>query len=401
MNRLLFMLRFAWKNLGRAPWRTAVMVLGLCFGTGYTIFSLNFSASGSREIMDDFLAQYFGRHQVVHPRYYPEVDKKNFNPEWTVAETAVAQLPAHNYARRVTLPVFLSGPRKTLGTLLTGVEPEKELRLTHLGRAVRGGAFLSTAGGRELMLGARLARKLGAGVGDPVAVIGQGIDGSVANDMFRVAALLDFGGGDMEDALAFTALDDARAFAAIPGDRFHQYVYFGPADVDLPRPKGATAVSWQKILPEIAGALEFMDGFTWLVTTILALVISLGMANTLLVTFMERDAEFTALNTIGVGSRWVAFSLGLEVLFVGALGIGLGVLLGEAITSFFNAHPISMLIFTGGQPLMMGGMPVIPEVRLWHDGGVTLQAASLMAVFLSLGMLWPLYRVLQRSRRAH
>lgn len=400
-SRQKFLLKFSWRNLGRNPWRTLIMGLGLCFGTGYIMFALNFSTSGSIEIVNDFLRQYFGFHQVVATRYYPEVDKKNFDPNWTISDSTVAHLPPEFYVRRTTLPVFVSGPYKTLGTLLTGLEVEREKKLSKVIEALVQGRFLDDAGSKELVLGERLARKLGLKIGDEVALIGQALDGSVANDMFRLVGLLSFGGGDMEDVVAYTTLASARDFAVIPPDRFHQYVNFDVDHRALPAVTDAKAVPWQLILPEIAGSIDFMDRFTWIVSAILVLVISLGLGNTLMITFLEREKEFVALNIIGASSNWVVRTLIVEVLFLGAVGIGSGVVLGYMITGFFHVYPISLLLFTGGKPIMMGGIAILPQVRLFPTHSYAWQVPLMVTAFLAMSLVWPLYRVIQRSRRAN
>lgn len=400
-SRLRFLVKFSWRNLGRHPWRTIIMGIGLCFGTGYIIFALNFSKSGSIEIVNDFLKQYSGFHQVVHERYYPAVDKKNFDPNWTVSDAQVAHLAPEAYVRRTTLPVYLSGPYKTLGALLTGLEIEREIQLSKVATAVVQGRFLSPTGERELVLGERLARKLGLKLGDEVALIGQAIDGSVANDIFTLVGLLSFGGGDMEEVISYTSLKDSRNFAVIPEDRFHQYVSFDLKNKALPAVTGASVVSWELILPEIAGSIEFIDRFTWIVSAILVMVISLGLGNTLMITFLEREKEFNALNVIGARSNWVMLTLVVEVIFLGLLGIGSGILLGYLITWFFNVYPINLLLFTGGKPIMMGGIAIIPRVRLFPYHQYAWQAPLMVASFLALSLVWPLYRVIQRSRRVN
>jgi len=396
-----FLMKFSWRNLGRNPWRTAIMALGLSFGTGYIIFALNFSKSGSNEIVNDFLQQYFGYHQVVAEKYYPEVDKKNFNPNWTISDEMIAHLPPENYLRRVTLPVFLSGQFKTLGTLLTGVEVEKETKLSKVAGAIVEGRFLAADGVRELTIGARLARKLGVKVGDQIGLIGQALDGSVANDMFTVVGLIGFGGGDMEEVLAFTKLDDARAFAVIAPDRFHQYVNLSEHAHDLPVVKQAQVVPWGLILPEISGSIEFIDRFTWIVSAILVFVICLGLGNTLMITFLEREKEFYALNVIGAKSSWVAKALTMEVFFLGVIGITLGLAFGYFLTTVFHFYPISLLLFTGGKPIMMGGIAMLPRVRLAYHHQYAWQAPLLVGSFLSVCLIWPLQRVIQRSRRVN
>ena len=401
MSRQRFLLKFSWRNLGRHPLRTVIMALGLAFGTGYIIFALNFSASASQEIIADFLAQYFGNHQVVAPGYYPDIDKKKFDANYTLSDDQVATLAPETYVRRVTLPIFLSGPRKTLGTLLTGLSPTQELRLSKVSKALSQGRFLSEDGVNEILLGEKLARKLGVKLGDEVAIFGQALDGSVANDMFHVVGLMNFGGGDMEENLAFTGIHSARTLAVIPENRFHQLISFGEFNSPYPAaPPGTEVVPWRTILPEIHGSMNFIDIFTWIVAVIIVVVISLGMGNTLMITFLEREKEFYSLNVIGARSSWIALALGLEVIMLGILGIGTGIIFGNLVTSFFHAVPISLKLFTGGKDIMMGGMAIIPKVRLWHHHHYSWQAPLLVFFFLTLSLIFPIQRIIQRSRRA-
>ncbi len=401
MSSQRFLLKFSRRNLGRHPLRTVIMALGLAFGTGYIIFALNFSASGSKEIVSDFLAQYFGVHQIVAPKYYPDLDKKKFDFSYTISDRLVAHLPSAHYAKRITLPVFLSGPRKTLGTLLTGLSPTHELKLSRVNKALSQGRFISDDGINEILLGEKLARKLGVKLGEEVAIFGQAIDGSVANDLFTVVGLMNFGGGDMEENLAFTNIHSARTLAVIPPDHFHQYISFAPMGTPTPAAlQGTEVVPWHSILPEIAGSINFIDIFTWIVAVIIVVVISLGMGNTLMITFLERQKEFYSLNVIGVRSNWIALSLAIEVVMLGVLGIGSGVILGNLVTTFFHYNPISLQLFTGGKPIMMGGMAIIPKVRLWHFHQYSWQAPLLVFFFLTLSLIFPIHRIIQRSRRA-
>ncbi|MBY0516410.1 MAG: ABC transporter permease [Bacteriovoracaceae bacterium] len=401
MNHHKFLIKFSWRNLGRHPLRTLIMALGLCFGTGYIIFALNFSASGSREIVSDFLAQYSGSHQIVAPDYYPDLDKKKFNPNYIINDEMVKNLDYKVYVKRITLPVFLSGPKKTLGTLLTGLEPDHELTLSKVNKALSQGHFIDKNGEFQILLGEKLARKLGLKLGDEVAIFGQALDGSVANEMFKLVGLMNFGGGEMEENLAFTDLQSSQRFAVIPEDHFHQYISFAQFGTAYPiAPEGTVLVPWDSILPEISGSIRFIDIFTWIVAVIIVVVISLGMGNTLMITFLERQKEFYSLNVIGARSSWVAISLAIEVALLGILGIGSGVILGNLVTLFFHHYPISLKLFTGGKAIMMGGMAIIPKVRLWHFHQYSWQAPLLVFVFMSLSLSLPIYRIIQRSKRA-
>jgi ABC-type lipoprotein release transport system permease subunit len=402
MSQRRFLVKFSWRNLGRNPLRTLIMALGLAFGTGYIIFALNFSRSGGDEITDDFLAQYVGQHQIVASGYYPGSDKKKFDYNYVLPESAGDSAPELNYVPRTTLPVFLSGPKKTLGTLLVGIDPAREYELTQLKKAMASGKFLKDDGQMQIMLGAKLARKLGVKIGDEVAAIGQALDGSVANDIFRLVALMDFGGGDMEESFAFTTVQSSRVLGVIPDGHVHQLVSFTRRQTHFPEAlSGTEIVPWSQIVPEVHGSVMFIDVFTWIVAVIIVVVISLGMGNTLMITFLERQKEFHALTVIGTRSSWIARSLALEVLMLGLLGICFGVVIGNLVSLYFHYNPISLLMFTGGKPIMMGGMAIMPKIRLTLYPNYSWQAPLLVLSFLFLSLIYPIYQILQRSRRAH
>ena len=69
---------------------------------------------------------------------------------------------------------------------------------------------MAEAGDKEIILGKKFAQRINVKVGEQVATVGQAIDGSIANDLFTVVGVLDFGGGDLEESLAFTQLQSAQ-----------------------------------------------------------------------------------------------------------------------------------------------------------------------------------------------
>ena len=250
------------------------------------------------------------------------------------------------------------------------------------------------------MIGKRLAEKINAKIGDEVAIIGQALDGSVANELLKVVGYLNFGGGDLEESLTFTQLKTAQALMVVPEGYYHQRVSFD-VNSDLPAPRKDIAItSWHEILPEISISIRFIDNFTWIVSLIIVTVISLGLSNTLMITFFEREQEFQTLNIIGAKSSWVTKSLLIEVFIMGTLAVSLGALLGYILTYLCYIYPVDILIFTGGKPLMMGGMVIQPLVRLYSVAKFYWQVPLMIYFFLGLTMIYPMIKVIRRSRNA-
>jgi putative ABC transport system permease protein len=401
MRGFNFLLKFSYRNLWRAPKRTMIMLLSLILGTGFIIWDLNFANSGSREVMKEFLSQYAGRYHISHPDYYDLDNRKLFDNYRTISDDIISDKSLLKLStRRVTAPVFVSGEKKTLGVLLTGIEADKERQLSTLHLATNVGTFLSSTGEREILLGKRLAERISVQIGDEVVVIGQALDGSIANDLMRVVGLIDFGGGDLEESLAFTQLNTAQQLMAMGPEQYHHRVSFDMEQETLPRLPGVAVTKWTELLPEIHVSIQFIDRFTWLVSIIIVLVISLGLSNTLMITFFEREQEFQSLNILGAKTSWVTKSLMLEVMMMGLVSVILGALVGHALTLYCYYFPINIEVFTGGKPLLMGGMAIQPLIRLYPVMAYYWQVPLMIFFFLGLTMIYPLVRVIRRSKNA-
>lgn len=403
MNSFRFLLKYSYRNLWRSPKRTLIMLFSLSLGTGFIIWDLNFANSGSREVMKEFLSQYAGRYHITQKGYYKLDNKKEFNNFKTLSDEEISdENLLKKSTKRITAPVFISGEKKTLGVLLTGLDVENELRLTTLKNALTMGRFLAPNGSREIVLGKKLAQRIDVKIGDEVAVIGQALDGSVANDLMKVVGMLDFGGGDLEESLSFTQFNSAKELMVVPEGHYHQRVNFDMEEDTLPVISNGVieVTNWTDILPEVGVSVRFIDNFTWIVSFIIVLVISLGLSNTLMITFFEREQEFQTLNIIGAKSSWVTTSLILEVFMLGSVAILGGAILGHAFTKYCYYYPINIQMFTGGKPIIMGGMIIQPLVKLYPVFEYYWKVPLMIYSFLATTMIYPLIRVLRRSKNA-
>jgi putative ABC transport system permease protein len=401
MNGFAYLVKFSYRNLFRVPKRTIIMILSLSFGCGFIIWDLNFANSGSREIMKDFLSQYAGNYHITNTDYYNKTNKKEFDIYKTMSDDDLEDKTLiEKSTKRVSAPVFISGDKKTLGVLLTGLEVDKEKRLSTLYTAITVGKFLDNNSFKQIVLGKKLAQRINVHVGDEVAVIGQALDGSVANDLFKVVGFLDFGGGDLEESLAFTQLSSAQELLSLSPERFHQRVSFDMETEKIPVLKNLGVSIWSDLLPEIGVSVKFIDNFTWIVSVIIVIVVSLGLSNTLMITFFEREQEFTSLNIIGAQTTWITASLMIEVFIMGTIAVLFGAFLGFVSTTFFNHYPINIELFTGGKAIIMGGMTIAPMIRMYSVPQYYWQVPLMIYFFLILTMIYPLVRVIRRSKNA-
>jgi ABC-type lipoprotein release transport system permease subunit len=186
----------------------------------------------------------------------------------------------------------------------------------------------------------------------------------------------------------------------MPEETYHQRVSFDMNNDVLPFEPKLAVTSWTEILPEIGVSVKFIDNFTWIVSFIIVLVISLGLSNTLMITFFEREQEFQSLNIIGAKTSWITVSLMLEVFMLGTVAVIAGAMIGHAMTMYCYYNAINIQVFTGGKPIIMGGMIIQPLVRLYPVMKYYWQVPLLIYFFLLTTMFYPLIRVIRRSKNA-
>lgn len=280
--------------------------------------------------------------------------------------------------------------------MITGIDPELEKNLNNLSQTIKSGEFLPGKDFHEIIIGRRLAKKLKVSLGEEVALVGQAFDGSFANELFKVVGIFDFGGGDREEKIAFIGLEAARSFYVIPDELYHTRAIFSETP---PLVNGAKLKThhWEELVPEVALSIRFIDNFTKIISFILVIVICLGLSNSLMITFIERNKELRTLNILGTHHFKIIGILGIEVLTLSFFSLLSGLLLGHLATLYFNINPLDIKLFTGGKAIIMGGMQLHPMIRFYPQKEYYLFVPLLIMFFISLSFMVPLKTVLKRN----
>lgn len=392
-----FLIKFSYRNLYRNPERSLIILAGLVLSVSFIIWAFNFNDSALIEIQNEITGHYTGDFQIAKKEFNLFTDKI---PTYEMMYQQDIPIPLQELTPRVITPTFVSGQKKTVGALMVGIDGEKEKKTTNFYKSLSSGSFIDqTKVPNPIILGERLAKKLNVKLNDEIVVISLGVDGSIANDLFVLTGLLNFGGGDMEEKLVFTSINKAREFLSMPENSFH--VLVGTKNRDqFVIPKNYQVIPWSKILQDVNLSINFMDKLNWLLTMIMVFVVSLGISNTLFVSFNEREKELTSLNIIGAKSKWISLSLLFEVLILLFIALILGNLLGAFATKYFYKNPIDIRAFTQGRDIMLGGMKINPIIRFYNFKINHIIASIMVSVFVILAMLFPIIKVMKRSLSA-
>lgn len=247
---------------------------------------------------------------------------------------------------RIQFMGLASNGARSVAFLGTAVDADREPRFMAIGDRLADGAKAPGGAGtrwlnpdaeaREAVLGTGLARSLGVAVGDSLTLMSTTSDGALNAVDVEVAGLQDLGVKELNDRSLCVSLDTGSALMnAGPARSRLSVVLRRPGDAEREGPRlaalagsGAEAHPWFELASfykQVKLLYFAIFGFMGLV---LALVVLLATANTLLMSVMERLRELGTLRAVGMRPGSLMALLQWE----GALlGIG-GSLFGMAAT---------------------------------------------------------------------
>ena len=207
-------------------------------------------------------------------------------------------------------------------------------------------------GDREgILVGRALARRLGVGVGDKVAlrvVLGRNdLDEDVGRYRLIVRGLF---AGAFTVCATDTIVVDRRFIAGELGEPEATDMLLVYSD----DPDGADALA-----ARLAGAFSALDARSWAVdsallrsaihgsaavaafsTAMVLVAVGLPVAALLYIQSINRRRQVALLAAIGIGGAEIFTVFFLQALFVGLMGIALGCPIGYSLVRYFRAHPI-------------------------------------------------------------
>jgi putative ABC transport system permease protein len=252
-------------------------------------------------------------------------------------------------------------------------------------------------------MGNLLAAQMGVAPGDRIAIVGQAVDGSLANDLLTVRALITTPVDSVNRQALIMPIREAQDLFAM-SDEAHELVIYG-RDVDeaktlaarlqrLPALSGAEVLDWQAAQPgmyELVRLVEVMWVFILLLVFVAA---AAGVANTALMSTFERTHEFGMLLALGATPSRIVGMIVLESLALGATGALIGTALGSAGVAWAYHRGIDYAALTGGGPTNLSafGMNFSLVIYPWLTAIDIVRVVAAVIVTSLVASVWPALR---------
>lgn len=396
-------LRLAWRNVWRNPRRTGLTVAATVFAVVLVVVFVAMAAGTHEQWVEDSVRVGSGHVAIAGEGYLEKRTLEQFVHLDPDLERLLDATPGvAGWAPRLVAFALLSKDASTHGAAILGVDPEREPAVSSLAQRVRRGAFVGADGGRQLVLGERLAASLGADVGDEILVYSFAYSLETAYDLFRVVGIMKLPMPELDRGLAVIHLAAAQEFF-VYGDRVSEVAVLAVDDDHTPGVAAALRAgvaadppaeiyTWRQSMPEVEQLVFLDDAGMYIMLAILVVVVAFGILNTILMAVLERKHELGVCLALGLRPGSVFRMVYLESLVLALLGLVIGLALAIPIVLWFVAHPIEFGGAAGEAAELFGVPPrVVFKLKPLNPVGSTLTICG-------VALVAALYPALKASR---
>ena len=387
----MIILKMAFRNIFRQRRRS--ILTGLTMMGGFILFALSigFAEGSYGSIIDMFTHDHTGHVQIHKKGYLEKPTLYNTIDNEAELEKEIFKNPeVKSVTSRVYSPALAFTGKKTSVVRIIGVDPAKESNAMTIVQKVQHGNFLPKKYSREVVIGAGAAEVLKVGIGDEISLLGQGADGSIANDSFTVTGILHE--KDTYNRInCYLHMAAAQDFLALHG-RIHEIAVI-LSDQDKSREVAAQLTAgindgsyetdpWEVVERQFYMAMQADVKGAYITQIIIMLIVAIGVLNTVLMTILERTREFGVLRAMGTRPFTVFMLIVYETAILCLISICIAAVLGTLVNHYFSINGISY-----PTPIEWGGIvfdTMISEVNaktIWLPALVTFLTAIIVSMF--------------------
>jgi ABC-type lipoprotein release transport system permease subunit len=393
------MSRIAWRNLWRNRRRTGLALAAIGLSVALVLAYDGILRWESDFLLDTITGPMLGHVQIHAPDW-----RRTRSMDRTLPDTSgmVADLRKDadvvSATPRVYAPALAALGEEGFAIFVLGVDLAEESKPGRLLANV-----VAPMNRHRVLIGRQLAEQMGVTAGAEIALVGQGADGSLANDLFTVAALIETPVDLVNRQGVVMAIDEARSLFAMPGEA-HEILIYARDPVNAaalaarlgrsPALQGAEVLDWKTLAPSMVDLIELVQ-VAWIFVLVLVLIAAAaGVANTMLMATFERTHEFGMLLALGTAPARIVEMILLESLALGITGALLGTALGSAVVAFAHHTGIDYAKLTGGGPSQLSAFGMNWSLRMYPRLAWVDIVRAVVAVLITsiVASAWPAAR---------
>lgn len=390
-------IRIALRNLGRSRRRTALALAAIAIAQ-LGVLAINGMINGRNVWMIDTVTGPLMGHVQIHA------------PDWReemASDLVIDDLDAHLAAvrnvdgvaaayARLYGPVLAAHEIDGYAAVVVGLDPAAE---AGPGGLLEGMPAEMLPHERSCVVGHTLARQHGIEIGDELALLGQAADGSFANDLVTVSAILTSPVELVDATGILVTLGTAQEIFVMP-DQAHEITIRSSGAGDdaealaarvgaLPELAGLEVLPWRELAPELSAAVQQGAVMGLVVVFIVFVAAAAGVSNTMLMATFERRRELGMLLSLGTTPGRLVRIILVEAVALGLLGVLLGSVLGGLLVLWLHHLGVPLAPGSGSDNASAYGVMLNGTLRPYLDLADYVPGLVGVSVVSILAAVWP------------
>lgn len=352
----MLLMKLGYRNLWRNRRRTLLTMSAMAVATALLILTLGIYDGMLWDMIEGATELYHGHVKITADNYMETRQLHLTIPEEGLYKNIAVDPRVKGIAGRVRGYALLSFGEGESGHTqpaeLFGINPAEERTVSLLHDHVIEGAFLTDSVSHEILLGKGLRRLLEAEIGGEIVAMGQGADGSIAADIFRVVGIIDTGDPTRDASLAVVGRKTLQEMLVVEG-KLHELSislkrslearkWAAQLQPDFP---DMDVTPWNEFLPQVGQILEIWGIIKLIFAVIFYFAVILVSANTMYMALLERMREFGIMGAIGMKPSRLSRMIILEGFLMSGISGIVGGLAGIMGSYFLKDHHIDLSRF--------------------------------------------------------
>lgn len=361
-----YFLKLSWKNIWRNRRRTLLTINAIGFGVMALVALYNYYDGFHDQVIQNVIRYQSGHLLVTAPSYHTRMATNLVVSDPSpVDQWLGTQEPVKAFSHRILVQGLVSTAQGSANIVFAGIEPEREKEVTRFAGNMVQGSYFGDTQQKSILLGSELAHLLQAEIGSKVVALTQGVDGSIGNELFFVGGIFETH-SDFDKNMAFIRIQDARQLLSLGESAVHQIAIVLAGEEYLTAVQDQflktfshssselQMLNWKEVQKPLMAMIELNKSANRLLMFIIIFVVALGIANSILMSILERTREFGVMLAIGTTKKEVVKMVIMETLLLSLVGVALGNLLGALVTQFFHYYGFD-LAWLSSQKLVVQG----------------------------------------------
>ena len=399
--------RIGWRNLGRNRKRTFITALGLGAGYFAVVFMVGWADGLKAEMVENGTGILTGQLQVHAADYRPErslydtMGGRDGTDVSALLETVVSDPAIEAAAPRVYAGGLVSSGESTSAGMIMGIDIELEPRVSRILTGIEEGQ-VPRPGRNEIAIGHEMARQLAVGMGDEIVLVVPAADGSMGNDLFRVAGIYRSGMTELDNAYVLVPIDTLQTLVALEPSRIHEIAaattdaWLAPEAAEriaaalAALPSGGLeleVVPWTVLRPDMLDYTRLVESWYFIVIGVVFTIAIFGVANTMLMATYERRREFAVMLALGTTPVKVVLTVVYEAIALGVFSLLVGAAVTFPIMMWWQNAPPD-LSFIYGDFTMFGAL-MRPTLRVELNAPMAVWSALALLFTAFVAALYP------------